>query len=190
MKGKGKVGLMIIAVCILLVFALLAASTGCKQSPAPALGMSDLIALHEDLTNVEKSECIDCHSNKAEETSLNPDIETPHVIHIPIMDECNVCHKKADLLEGSAAALQKQVDPQICNGCHGPGGSAPQLYQVEPASVGETSEPTTVTPVIPHTLEGHDDCLMCHQEGGLKPFPSNHVGRTNDTCTMCHQTAD
>ncbi len=132
MKGKGKLGLMIIAVCILLVFAILPIFAGCKKPPAPAMEMGDLIALHEDLTEVKSDRCISCHGNKAEEKSLNPDIKTPHAIHIPMLKECNVCHKKADLLEGSAAALRKQVDPQICNGCHGPGGSGPQLYQVEP----------------------------------------------------------
>ena len=54
-------------------------------------------------------------------------------------------------------------------------------------------EPTTPTggpPAIPHTLEGRDDCLMCHGETGIKPFPADHAGRTNDTCTACHQPAD
>ncbi len=129
MKGKRKFGLMIIAVCILLVLAISVAFPACKKPPTP---MGDLITLHQDLTTVASDECIDCHGNKAEETSLNPDIKTPHTIHLPMLKECSVCHKKADLLEGSAAALRKQVDPQICNGCHGPGGSGPQLYQVEP----------------------------------------------------------
>ena len=187
MQGKGKFGLLIIAVCILLVFAISVGFASCKKPP---MEMGDLIALHEDLTKVEKNECISCHGNKAEETSLNTDIKTPHAIHIPTLKECNVCHKKADLLEGSAAALRKQVDPQVCYGCHGPGGPGPQLYQVEPGSAEVTPESTTETSVIPHTLEGRDDCLMCHQEGGLKPFPSDHARRTNDTCTICHQTAD
>ncbi len=42
-------------------------------------------------------------------------------------------------------------------------------------------------PPIPHTLEGRDDCLMCHAEGALKPFPADHAGRTSDTCRTCHQ---
>ncbi len=139
MKDKGKFGLIISTACILLVLTTLPMLAGCEEPvappappPAPDGEMGDLIALHEDLTEVKSDRCVSCHGNKAEETSLDPDIKTPHAIHIPMLKECNVCHKKADLLEGSAAALRKQVDPQVCNSCHGPGGPGPQLYQVEP----------------------------------------------------------
>ncbi|MDP2729465.1 MAG: hypothetical protein Q8O55_03155 [Dehalococcoidales bacterium] len=52
-------------------------------------------------------------------------------------------------------------------------------------------EPTETAgpPAIPHTLEGRDDCLVCHGESGIKPFPANHAGRTNDMCRGCHQPA-
>lgn len=156
MKSKGKLGLMIITVCILLVFTISVVFVGCTKpapaptptppsAPAPAPAptptptpaptsktMGDLIAFHQDLTKIASAQCISCHGNKAEEKSLNPDIKTPHAIHIPMLKECNTCHKKADLLEGSAATLRKQVDPQVCNSCHGPNGTGPQLYQVEP----------------------------------------------------------
>ncbi|MBI2288523.1 MAG: hypothetical protein HYU83_06095 [Chloroflexi bacterium] len=49
--------------------------------------------------------------------------------------------------------------------------------------------PTAGPPTIPHTLEGRADCLMCHQAGGLKPFPADHAGRTNDLCQACHKPA-
>ncbi len=142
MKSKEKFGLMTILVCILLVLTISAVFAGCKAPPAPTptptptptpiptptpVTMGDFIAFHQDLTKVASAQCISCHGNKAEETSLNPDIKTPHAIHMPLVKECNVCHKKADLLESSAAALRKQVDPQVCNGCHGPSGPGPQL---------------------------------------------------------------
>ena len=56
------------------------------------------------------------------------------------------------------------------------GGQAPA-----PAPAGPSS--------IPHTLEGRNDCLMCHGENGVVPFPADHAGRTSDTCTACHQPA-
>jgi hypothetical protein len=34
---------------------------------------------------------------------------------------CVDCHASVDLREGSAAALRKQVDSQICAGCHSGG---------------------------------------------------------------------
>jgi hypothetical protein len=42
---------------------------------------------------------------------------------------------------------------------------------------------------ISHTLEGRDDCQMCHKEDGVEPNPADHAGRTNDTCTTCHKPA-
>ena len=50
-----------------------------------------------------------------------------------------------------------------------------------------TGEPTA----IPHTLEGRDDCLVCHETGVAEAtvIPADHAGRTSDTCTACHQPA-
>lgn len=42
-------------------------------------------------------------------------------------------------------------------------------------------------PKIPHTLEGRDNCLACHAASGVKPFPADHIGRTNEVCRACHQ---
>ena len=42
-------------------------------------------------------------------------------------------------------------------------------------------------PVISHTIEEHDDCLICHSGNGIKPFPGDHSGRTKDACTNCHK---
>lgn len=46
-----------------------------------------------------------------------------------------------------------------------------------------TGEP----PTISHTIEENDDCLICHSENGIKPFPIDHSGRTSDVCLTCHQ---
>ena len=62
-----------------------------------------------------------------------------------------------------------------------------------------TPAPTTPTPTvppsarmpakIPHTLEGRDNCLMCHRTGvGKAPaVPASHAERTIDMCRTCHQ---
>jgi hypothetical protein len=48
-------------------------------------------------------------------------------------------------------------------------------------------------PLIPHTLEGRDDCTMCHRIGllgvdepGGMGLPDSHEGRTSDICRTCH----
>jgi nitrate/TMAO reductase-like tetraheme cytochrome c subunit len=40
---------------------------------------------------------------------------------------------------------------------------------------------------IPHPLEGRDDCLVCHNLDGVKPFPADHEGRIPVMCQACHQ---
>ncbi len=102
-------------------------------TPAPAeQTLGDIIELHSDLTQVATAECVECHGDKSQEQSLDPDIDSPHVTHMPILKDCNVCHKSADLLQGSAASLMKQVSAEeVCAQCHGPGGPGRQLYGAE-----------------------------------------------------------
>jgi hypothetical protein len=47
----------------------------------------------------------------------------------------------------------------------------------------------TSPPAIPHSLEGRDACLACHETGiaGAPQVPADHSGRTNDMCRGCHQ---
>lgn len=54
-----------------------------------------------------------------------------------------------------------------------------------------TPTPTPTPTAIPHTLEGREDCLLCHETGvgGATKIPTDHAGRTNDTCATCHQPA-
>lgn len=46
-------------------------------------------------------------------------------------------------------------------------------------------------PTIPHTLEGRDNCLACHETGvaGAPQIPDDHAERTVEMCRMCHQPA-
>ena len=47
-------------------------------------------------------------------------------------------------------------------------------------------------PPVPHSLEGREACLSCHQEGlgGAPAVPEDHEDRTDATCTVCHSLAD
>ncbi len=40
---------------------------------------------------------------------------------------------------------------------------------------------------VRHSLEGRDDCLLCHNLDGVKPFPADHERRTSVMCLACHQ---
>ena len=106
-------------------------------------------------------------------TSLAP----PGIPHeIEGREDCLQCHD----LTGIQPFPDDHVGrtSNICTTCH-----QPSLEEKEPREVEEKEEP----PVIPHTLEGFSDCLQCHSESGIKPFPADHSGRTNDICTACHQ---
>ena len=51
---------------------------------------------------------------------------------------------------------------------------------------------TTGPKLIPHDLEGKDNCLMCHMPGVMAPVtdtPENHEGRGIEVCLWCHTTA-
>jgi hypothetical protein len=110
--------------------------------------------------------------------------DTPPSIPHPLegRDACLGCHEA-----GLAGAPQVPADHagrtnEICRGCHQPATAT----SVAPTA---TSEPTGGPPVIPHPLEGRQECLSCHQEGmgGAPKVPEDHVGRTSDVCQGCHQ---
>jgi len=46
-------------------------------------------------------------------------------------------------------------------------------------------------PPIPHSLEGRQDCVVCHVTGGggAPKYPADHTGRTSAMCPACHQPA-
>lgn len=67
------------------------------------------------------------------------------------------------------------------------GGLAVLVLLAAPAMAQDAEKPV----VMPHDLEGREQCLMCHS-GAMPNIPGvteTHEGRTNDTCVWCH-TAD
>lgn len=84
----------------------------------------NLIDLHK---NAEKNskQCLSCHANIKKEVSANQKFKTLHRLHLESKLEtpknCTDCHSSVDLRDGSAASLKKQVDAQLCAGCHGAG---------------------------------------------------------------------
>jgi hypothetical protein len=85
----------------------------------------NLIDLHKNASKLNNKECLACHAKVLKENSLNKNHKMFHKVHLESKLEtpklCADCHQSVDLREGSAAALRKQVDPQICLACHSGG---------------------------------------------------------------------
>ena len=99
-------------------FVLLFVSTGMAAE-------KNLIDLHKNAGKMTNKECLTCHANIKKDVTLNKKFKTFHRVHLESKLEtpknCADCHQSVDLRNGSAAALRKQVDPQLCAGCHSGG---------------------------------------------------------------------
>ncbi len=94
--------------------------------PAVAIGAeTNLIELHKNPGTAANKECLSCHQDIVKQTTLNKNIKTFHRLHLESKrdtpKQCTDCHASVDLRRRSAAALRKQVDPQLCAGCHSGG---------------------------------------------------------------------
>ncbi len=104
-------GVVVIVVCLAVLMA----------SSAMAIE-KNLIDLHKSVGKLNNKDCLACHGKIKKEVTLNRKFKTLHKLHLesklPTPKSCAECHQSVDLTDGSAAALRKQVDPQICAGCH------------------------------------------------------------------------
>lgn len=85
----------------------------------------NLVELHKNAGKMSNKECLTCHAKITKDVSLDPRFKMFHRVHLESKlatpKNCVDCHSTVDLREGSAAALRKQVDSQICAGCHSGG---------------------------------------------------------------------
>jgi len=85
----------------------------------------NLIDLHKNAAKLSNQECLNCHAKVLDEDSLNKEYKMFHRVHLEsnlaTPKQCTDCHQAVDLRESSAASLRKEVDPQICAGCHSGG---------------------------------------------------------------------
>ncbi len=51
-------------------------------------------------------------------------------------------------------------------------------------------QPDNVSFSIPHPLQEHEDCLLCHATDADSPFPADHADRPAITCLVCHTAED
>src|SRR3990172_4936023 len=88
---------------------------------------------------------------------------------------CGYCHnsilgRRADF---PRVDLEEHGGKAACVTCHNP--HNPGLGQGQ-------GQGQAKPPAVPHSLQGRDDCLVCHSAAGIKPFPKDHAGRTKETC--------
>jgi len=85
----------------------------------------NLIDLHKNAVKLSNKECLNCHAGILKQTSLNKKYKMFHRVHLEsklaTSKQCKDCHQSVDLRENSAASLRKEVDSQICAGCHSGG---------------------------------------------------------------------
>ncbi|MCL5024509.1 MAG: cytochrome c3 family protein [Nitrospirae bacterium] len=85
----------------------------------------NLVELHKNAGKMSNKECLACHGKIIKDVTLNKKFKTYHRVHLESKldtpKNCADCHQSIDVRNGSAAALRKQVDPQICAGCHSGG---------------------------------------------------------------------
>jgi len=82
----------------------------------------NVIDLHKNAGKLASKECLACHPKIKTDVPLNMKFKTFHRVHLESKldtpKNCADCHQSIDLREDSAASLRKQVDPQLCAGCH------------------------------------------------------------------------
>ena len=88
-------------------------------------------------------------------------------------EDCFVCHA-IGAVDAPAVPADHEEDVMLCTTCHA----------VWLASVIAAAAP----PAIPHSVEGREDCLVCHNLGTADAprIPDNHDGLASAICQTCH----
>ena len=128
--------------------------------------------------------CTSCHKTGQPGVAPGAAPAIPHVTEGG-MAECTNCHGPDGIKP--FPANHANFKPTICGNCH----TSAQTSAAPTATPSEGSDDKSAGPgAIPHDLAGREDCLMCHNpNGGIKPAPADHVGRTSDQCQSCHKPA-
>jgi hypothetical protein len=101
-----------------------------------------------------------------------------HMAYGAIMDPakelCVTCHEKIPGRPPTFPQIVKldHYPLQACTSCHDP------------------HSPAAAFPMIPHNVEGRQDCLACHGVKGIADIPPNHANRPVELCLGCHKPGD
>lgn len=144
-----------------------------------------------------RTECQLCHNPQKHEPWVEPPPQLPHTLEG--RTECLSCHGPEEIRGATLPHIPHTLEGRTeCLLCHNTSGIKP--FPEDHA--GRTSTTCTTchksieapaptpagTPtIIPHVLEGRDDCLICHTSGDYA-VPADHTGRTSSTCLDCHRS--
>ena len=137
-----------------------------------------VIPYPDNHTNYEQRLCTLCHQpTPAEGEEAVEAISVPSIPHLVEnqQDQCLDCHSLDSIAPYPDYHAEWTSD--TCLFCH----------QMAEAPEEVSGEDQPARPLIPHTLEGRDDCLFCHNLDSIKPFPANHEDRDVEDCQKCHK---
>ncbi len=121
--------------------------------------------------------CENCHGPAQNHAQTG----TPLIFDVA-RELCGLCHaeipgRRSDFPQ---VDIEQHGGQALCITCHDP--HDPQV----PGAA--------LSPLIPHSLEGRADCLLCHQVGGAgvgesggTGLAADHEGRANESCLGCHE---
>lgn len=101
---------------------------------SPYLKGQNIIYFHATASQQDPADCMGCHGDMSNETSLAEGTQAYHPMHASNTSQytCVTCHTSVDLLERSGTSARKQAGPTLCASCHGPNGlSSKKLYMSE-----------------------------------------------------------
>lgn len=153
-------------------------------------GSGKMMPYPENHSEYSEDGCLNCHRPGSALQTDDSDAANgegavagiiPHAIEEPSYLECTMCHgsvKEAAFPEDHARHVMNS-----CTGCHKPG----VVSKGEDIGGVKTEEGKPAP--IPHSIEqfAPGDCVMCHGEEKMKPFPANHFNYAKDGCAECHR---
>ncbi len=129
----------------------------------------------------QRTACLTCHA--AGKVKPYPDNHTSFKTDVCVQCHTPTLQETAVPTPTTAAAATKAPATPAPTTAAVPTPSTSANQTPQPAPAGEPA-------AIPHDLTGRENCLFCHNpDGGMKPAPKNHVGRTNENCQGCHNPA-
>ena len=145
------------------------------------------VACHADSASITNTDCQSCHGVKANDRSLDPLTFSAHKRHLKsafmrfqVMEYgCGTCHVSTDVLQGSGATVNRQVDAAVCISCHG------AFTESADAHVGDLSltSPRGCTVAGCHNMGGLNDPAAKHAAAG---YVNTFFATSRVYCTKCH----